>query len=76
MSKYGVISGPYFPVLGLNTESASGKYGTEITPYLDTFHAVSPSKFEEMKVNLIEFSKLWAQTSPPTQLESGQEINQ
>ena len=36
MSKYGVISGPYFPVFRLNT----GKYGPEITPYLDTFHAV------------------------------------
>ena len=36
MSKYGVISIPYFPVFGLNT----GKYETEITPYLDTFHAV------------------------------------
>ena len=35
VSKYGVVSGPYFPVLGLNT----GKYGPEITPYLDTFHA-------------------------------------
>ena len=39
MSKYGVISGP-------NT----GKYGPEITPYLDTFHAVrntsKRSKFE------------------------------
>ena len=34
--KYGVISGPSFPVSGLNT----GKYGLEITPYLDTFHAV------------------------------------
>ena len=33
MSKYGVISGP-------NT----GKYGPEITPYLDTFHAVSQSE--------------------------------
>ena len=32
----GVISGPYFPVFGLNT----GKHGPEITPYLDTFHAV------------------------------------
>ena len=41
MSKYGVFSGPYFPVLGLNT----GKYGQEKTPYLDNFHAVSsPSK--------------------------------
>ena len=34
-SKYGVFSGPYFPVLGLNT----GKYGPEKTPYLDTFYA-------------------------------------
>ena len=32
VSKYGVISGLYFPVFGLNT----GKYGPEITPYLDT----------------------------------------
>ena len=36
VSKYGVISGPYFPVFSPNT----GKYGQEITPYLDTFHAV------------------------------------
>ena len=36
VSKYGVISGPYFPVFGLNT----GKYGPEITPYLDAFHAI------------------------------------
>ena len=37
VSKYGVISGPHFPVLGLDT----GKYGPEITPYLDTFHALN-----------------------------------
>ena len=36
MSKCGVISGPYFPVFGLNT----GKYGPEITPYLDFFHVL------------------------------------
>ena len=35
--KYEVISGSYFPVFGLNT----GKYRPEITPYLDTFHAVN-----------------------------------
>ena len=35
-SKYGVISGPYFPVFGLYT----GKYGPEITPYLETLDAV------------------------------------
>ena len=37
VSKYGVISGLYFPVFSPNT----GKYGPEITPYLDTFHAVA-----------------------------------
>ena len=36
VSKYGVFSGPYFPVFGLNTE----KYGPDNTSYLDTFHAV------------------------------------
>ena len=36
MSKYGVISGPYFPVFSPN----AGKYGPEMSPYLDTFHAV------------------------------------
>ena len=36
VSKYGVVSGPYFPVFGLDT----GKYGPEITPYFDTFHTV------------------------------------
>ena len=34
--KYGVISGPYFPVFSPNT----GKYGPEIPPYLDTSYAV------------------------------------
>ena len=37
VSKYGVTSGPYFPAFSLDT----GKYGPEITPYWDTFHAVS-----------------------------------
>ena len=37
VQKYGVTSGPYFPVFELNT----GKYGPEITSYLDTFHAVA-----------------------------------
>ena len=36
MSKYGVISGPYFPIFSPNT----GKYGPEMTPYLDTFCSV------------------------------------
>ena len=36
MSKYRVISGRYFPAFELNT----GKYGLEITPYLDNFRAV------------------------------------
>ena len=37
VSKYGVFSGPYFPVFGLNKEIL---YGPEKTPHLDTFHAV------------------------------------
>ena len=37
VSKYGIVSGPYFLVFGLNT----GKYGPEISSYLDTFHAVT-----------------------------------
>ena len=47
MSKYGVISGPSFPVFGLNT----GKYGPEITPYLNTFHVV---------INAVKLFKLYA----------------
>ena len=44
--KYGDFSGPYFPVLGLNTEinlliqSDYWKIRTKKTPHLDTFHAV------------------------------------
>ena len=46
MSKFGVIwslfsSGPYFPVFGLNT----GKYGAEITSYLNTFQTVWVFRF-------------------------------
>ena len=36
VSKYGVFSGPYFPVFRLNME----KYGPEKTLYVDTFHTV------------------------------------
>ena len=42
VSKYGVISGLYFPLFRPNT----GKYGPEITPYLDTCHAVPDKLFE------------------------------
>ena len=36
MYKYGVFSGPYFPVFS----PIAGKYGPEKAPYLDTFIAV------------------------------------
>ena len=42
VSKYGVFSGPYFPVFGLNT----GNYGLEKPPYVDTFHVHSKQKTE------------------------------
>ena len=35
-SKYGVFSGPHFPVVSPNTR----KYGADKTSYLDTFHSV------------------------------------
>ena len=47
VSKYGVISGPYFPVSSPNT----GKYGPEITPYLDTFHTVWGIKYQMYNYN-------------------------
>ena len=49
VSKQGVISGPYFPVFGLTT----GKYGPEMTAYLDTFHAVGWSN----KVSVLNKTK-------------------
>ena len=53
MSRYGVISGS-FPAFGLNTDRYlhlsilspnAGKYRPEITPFLDTFHAVRTAKY-------------------------------
>ena len=35
--KYGVFSGPYFLVFGLN----AGKYGPGKAPYMDTYHALT-----------------------------------
>ena len=49
MPKYGVFSGPHFPVFGLNTEIYGinlrvqpeyRKIRTRKSPYFDTFHAV------------------------------------
>ena len=45
MSKYGVISSPYFPVFKLNTR----KYGPEVTPY---FHVVRISETGNSIANL------------------------
>ena len=47
VSKYGVISGPCFPVLGMNADIYSvntGQYGPEITLYLDTSYIVGGTK--------------------------------
>ena len=50
-SKYGVFSGPYFPVFKLNTR----KYGPEKNPFLDTFHAVSTAEgVDEIERLLLE----------------------
>ena len=42
MSKYGVISSPYFPVFSPNKE----KHGPEITPYLENFYAAKCLKLK------------------------------
>ena len=52
MSKYGVITGPYFPASSPNT----GKYGQEITPYLDTFHVVKIYRFQEDQDKVNEYN--------------------
>ena len=46
MSKYGVLSGPYYgdtPYVSVFSPNAE-KYGPEKTPYFDTFHAVDVFK--------------------------------
>ena len=73
VSKYSVNSGPYFPVFGLNMESTkylsvfspkAGKYGPEITPYLDTFHTVKVIQW----VLECHFSVLWKGQFPKLSL--------
>ena len=58
-SKYGVISGSYFPVFGLNTEihgvNTDQKYGPKITPYLGNFHAVQ--KLCSLRLLPFDFTK-------------------
>ena len=46
MYKYGVISGPCFPV-----------FGPEITPYLDTFHAVQHKTIQSLAIELFKVEK-------------------
>ena len=54
MSKYGEISGPHFPVFGLNTE----RYGPEKNPYSDTFHtAYVKVKAQRISAEKITFRK-------------------
>ena len=54
VSKYGDISGPYFPVFSLNT----GKYGPETIPYLDTFHAVLLEVDSIKNINLVLYCEI------------------
>ena len=87
MPKYGVISGPYFPVFGLNTE----EYRPEITTYLDTFHAVimnqklstkssykifvSTAKSSYQQQNLRINSKIFVSTSKSSYRQQNLRIN-
>ena len=50
VSKYGVLSGPYFPVFS----PGAGKCRPEKTPYLDTFHALEyPSTYFHWTLMLV-----------------------
>ena len=61
VSKYGVISGPYFPVFGLNTKiygvfsPNTGKYGPEITPYYDTLHIALLWRFTGLDTFILSY---------------------
>ena len=57
VSKYGVISGPYF--FNPNT----GKHGSEITPYFDTFHAVFVLWIANMLFNVLSYIFTWYSTN-------------
>ena len=52
--KYGVFSGPYFPVFGLKT----GKHGPEKTSYLGIFYALSKDMLNILRtLNLCSMSR-------------------
>ena len=65
VSKYGVVSGTYFLVFLLNTERYylsvfspnTGKYGPEISPYLETFHAVISVIVLQNMIRIYVFTK-------------------
>ena len=60
MSKYGVISGPYFPVFGLNTERYArkvSKYGVFSGPYFPAFGLNAGKYGPEITPYLDHFSR-------------------
>ena len=69
MSKHGVTSGPYFPVFRLNT----GKYWPEMTPFLDTFHAVIEICCRELQ-NVVEHCNIRRNTRPNFKVKKATEI--
>ena len=64
MSKYGVISGPYFPVFGLN----AGIYGPEITPYLELFTQWKLLQASQIKINISNVTTVFYLGFPNTSL--------
>ena len=63
VSRYGVFSGPYFPIyeVSLRILSECGKIQTRKTPYLDTFHAVTViERFSFMYLEIFLQEFLWS----------------
>ena len=61
VSKYGVISGPYFPVFGLNTEiyGANNYYTHRLTTICSICKEIESNVNEEELENFLKFSNCW-----------------
>ena len=61
VSKYGVISGPYFPVFGLNTEiyGANNYYTHRLMKICSICKEIESNVNEEELENFLKFNNCW-----------------
>ena len=73
MSKYGVFSGPYFPVFGQYSIQVRENTDQKKTPYQDSFHAVEISVMllvERSEIQLLMFHSTRKKTNFEVQTKS------